>query len=112
MRYIVKKTGTLFVTLLLISFLSFLAFAIIPGDPAISILGTEATPAKVEALREELGLNESILVRYGDWLKDFVKGDMGISYSYKISVREIIGGKFIINIVLTIIDFFINLVYN
>ncbi len=49
MKYILKKTGTLILTLLIISFLSFLAFQIIPGDAAISRLGTEATPEQVAA---------------------------------------------------------------
>lgn len=105
MKYIVKKIGTLIGTLLLISFLSFLAFTIIPGDPAVSMLGTEATPERLEALREEMGLNDPVLVRYGNWLKDFAMGDMGTSYSYHVSVREMIGDKFVINIVLTILSF-------
>ena len=55
-------------TLLVVSFLVFLAFAVIPGDPATSKLGTEATPARVEALREEMGLNRPLPVRYASWL--------------------------------------------
>ena len=50
MKYIVKKTGTLIITLLIVSFLSFMAFSVIPGDAAKSKLGTEATKEQVEAL--------------------------------------------------------------
>ena len=54
MRYVVKKTGILIVTLVLVSLLAFLAFQIIPGDPTTKLLGTEYTPERAEALREEL----------------------------------------------------------
>lgn len=105
MKYILKKTGTLILTLLIISFLSFLAFQIIPGDAAISRLGTDATPEQVEALREELGLNEPVLVRYADWLKNFVQGDFGTSYSYNMPVSEMLAGKLPITLVLAAISF-------
>jgi ABC-type microcin C transport system permease subunit YejB len=54
MQYVVKKTGVLIVTLLLVSLLAFLAFQIIPGDPTTMLLGTEYSPERAEALREEL----------------------------------------------------------
>ena len=50
MKYIAKKFGSLLLTLLLVSFLSFFAFSVIPGDAAKSQLGTEATPERIEAL--------------------------------------------------------------
>ena len=56
MKYIGKKLLTLILTLFFISVLVFFIFQVIPGDPALSILGTEATDEKVEALREQLGL--------------------------------------------------------
>ena len=58
MKYIIKKLLTLILTLFFISVLVFLIFQVIPGDPALSILGTEATEEQVEALREQLGLND------------------------------------------------------
>ena len=54
MKYTVKKIAGLIITLLIVSMLAFLAFELIPGDPARSILGTEATESKVQALREEM----------------------------------------------------------
>ena len=90
MRYVAKKTGILIVTLILISLLAFLAFQIIPGDPTTMLLGTEYTPERAAALREQMGLNRNVFVRYWDWLTGFIKGDMGVSYSYSIDVRELI----------------------
>ena len=60
MKYVGKKFVTLIITLLLISFLVFLTFDIIPGDAAMAQLGTEATPERLEALREEMGLNQRL----------------------------------------------------
>ena len=54
MKYFIKKIAGLIIALLIVSMLAFLAFEIIPGDPARTILGTEATESKVQALREEM----------------------------------------------------------
>ncbi len=82
MRYLIKKVVSLLITLLLISLLTFTAFSVIPGDAAAAKLGMDATPEQVEALREEMGLNDSLPVRYGNWLMGAVKGDFGESYQY------------------------------
>lgn len=101
MKYVLKKVTGLVVTLLIVSILAFLAFEIIPGDPARTILGTEATEAKVEALREEMGLNRPLPERYAEWVKDFATGDMGTSYYYQESVRSMIGDKIPITVAMT-----------
>ena len=64
MKFAVKKLMTLIITLLLISFLSFTAFSVIPGDAALSRLGKDATEEQLAALREEMGLNDSLPERY------------------------------------------------
>ena len=56
-KYLLKKGLTLVFTLLVVSFVVFAIFSILPGDPALHKLGTQATPEKLEALREEMGLN-------------------------------------------------------
>ena len=108
---LIKLTGLIF-ALLIVSILAFLAFEVIPGDPARSILGTEATEAKVQALREEMGLNRPLPQRYGQWVKDFVTGDMGTSYSYQVPVREMIGDKVPITITLAVMAFFFILLFS
>ena len=64
MKFFIKKLITLIITLLLISFLTFTAFSVIPGNAALSRLGKDASEQQVEALREEMGLNDSLPVRY------------------------------------------------
>ncbi len=105
MKYIIKKVTGLIIALLIVSILAFLAFEIIPGDPARTILGTEATDAKVEVLREEMGLNRPLHERYGKWVRDFVTGDMGTSYYYQEPVKEMIGDKIPITVAMTVLSF-------
>lgn len=104
-KTILKKIVSTVITLLLVSFLVFLAFTVISGDPAISKLGTEATPERLEALREEMGLNRPFLVRYFDWLFSFIGGDMGESYSYGMPVSEMILDKLPITFTMTVLAF-------
>ena len=107
MRYVIKKVCIFILTLLVISILVFVAFQIIPGDPTTRMLGTQATPEKVSALREQLGLNDSGIARYFIWLSNFVKGDFGTSYSYNLPVRELITGKLSITAALAGMSFLI-----
>ncbi len=107
MKYVSKKALTMVITLFAVSFLVFLAFSVIPGDPALSMLGTEATPERVEALREELGLNDPLPVRFGRWAVAFVQGDMGTSYSYHVPVKKMIGDKVPVTLALSVMSFLI-----
>lgn len=106
MKYAGKKVITMFLTLFAVTLFVFLAFHLISGDPALSMLGTEATPERVEALREEMGLNDPVLVQYGRWATGFLTGDMGTSYSYKMPVSEMVADKIPVTVTLTIMAFF------
>ena len=66
--------------ILVTSFLIFWAMSLTGGDPARQIAGDRATEAEVEAIREEMGLNDPFLVRYGNYMKGMLTGDMGKSY--------------------------------
>jgi ABC-type dipeptide/oligopeptide/nickel transport systems, permease components len=101
MRYIIKKLISLVITIIIISICVFFSFQVIKGDPATSLLGTEGTPEKVAALREEMGLNAPLISQYGNWIGNALRGDFGISYSYKMPVKELINDKVAITMVLT-----------
>ncbi len=73
------RVGRLIVVLLLVSFGSFMLLQLTPGDPAISILGEGATPEAVDRVHEELGLDQPVPIRYGDWLTSAMGGDLGES---------------------------------
>ncbi len=78
-RLIMRRLGIGLVTLWLVSILIFAATEILPGDVATVMLGQEATPASVAALRESLGLDKPAPVRYVEWLGDMAQGDLGMS---------------------------------
>ena len=105
MKYAGKKIITMLLTLFAVTLFVFLAFHVISGDPASSMLGTEATPARLEALREEMGLNDPVLVQYGRWAFNFLKGDMGTSYNYHMPVQDMVADKIPVTLTLTILAF-------
>lgn len=66
-------------TLFLVSLLTFVALYLLPGDPALLMLGPEAEPQEVELVRAQLGLNQPLATRYIAWLKAAIHGDFGQS---------------------------------
>ena len=105
MKYAAKKIVWMLLTMVIVSFLAFLAFRIIPGGPTAKLLGEQATPERVEALRQELGLDRPFLERYVSWLGDFVRGDMGSSYNYSMPVSQMLQGKIPVTGLLTLLSF-------
>lgn len=105
MKQIGKKMITLIITLLLISFAAFLAFQVIPGDPALSVLGMDATEQQIAAFHKEMGLDKPMLIRYVNWLLDFVRGDMGNSFHYRTAVSGLLADKLPVTLALTVESF-------
>jgi ABC-type dipeptide/oligopeptide/nickel transport system permease component len=83
LAFVVKRISSAFVTLFLVSVFSFLAFSVIPGDPASLALGTEATPEQLAALRMEMGIDHGVPVRYLQWLGNFLSGNPGLSLRFR-----------------------------
>ncbi len=90
MNYLIKRTVSIVFILLFVSILTFLVFEVIPGDPVLAKLGIDADEAQVEALREELGLNRPLAVRYASWISNAVKGDLGTSIRFDMPVMDLI----------------------
>ena len=88
LRYIGRRILMMIPVVLGVSFIIFTIMEFTPGDPAMLMLGENATASEVNELREEMGLNENFLVRYYKYIKDAVKGDFGISYRNKVSVSK------------------------
>ena len=108
--HIFRKTVSLILTLFLFSFAAFMAFQIIPGDSVTAMLGTEATPEQIAAMRAELGYDKPLLVQYGRWISGFAKGDLGTSLSYRIPVARILRDKIPVTAALSVMAFLIVLV--
>jgi peptide/nickel transport system permease protein len=79
--YVLRRLPSLLATLFAVSLLTFLMTSLLPGDPALQILGAEnATPEAVAAVRADLGLDDPLPVRYLAWIGDALTGDFGRSY--------------------------------
>jgi peptide/nickel transport system permease protein len=90
MRALLRKLPPLVATLIVVSFLTFLLTSLLPGDPAIQILGESANPERIAAVRADLRLDDPLPVRYVRWLGDAAQGDFGRSYRTNQQVREAI----------------------
>ena len=88
MRYFLRKLLRLIPVMLLVTAATFLLLNLLPGDVAIAILGNEATPAAIEQVRNELGLDRPLVIRYLQWLLDFLQGDLGRSYITRVPILE------------------------
>jgi peptide/nickel transport system permease protein len=92
-RYILRRIGFLLLTFVVTSLLVFVVTQFLPGDVARVILGREAGEEALQALREELGLNEPLPVQYFNWLGNFITGDWGRSFSTRSDIRPLVMGR-------------------
>ena len=93
LRFVLKRLLSLVATLVIASVVIFVAIEVVPGDPASYMLGLNAGPDTVQALRDELGLNASKVTRYFDWVGGMLVGDFGTSYTYRTPVSEMIAER-------------------
>ncbi|AWJ87037.1 glutathione ABC transporter permease GsiC (plasmid) [Azospirillum sp. TSH58] len=98
--YILGRLAALVPVLFGLSVIVFLIMALIPGDPATAILGPYATPENVARLRQDLGLDHSLPVRYATWLGNVVTGDLGRSSSLNRPVLDEVAERFAATLVL------------
>ncbi len=102
-RLIVRRLAVSVVILIVVSLLVFLATLVLPGDPARAILGQQATPERLAALREQMNLNDPIWQRYLSWLGGLFVGDFGTSTATGSSVAALLGPKIVNSLVLMVI---------
>ena len=110
MIYFIKRIAIMIFTLFLVSAISFSVFQIIPGDPALSKLGVEASQEQVDALRIELMLDKPISTQYLYWAKNILKGDLGESIRFSRPIKELIGERIIVTLSLGIYAIFIAII--
>ena len=92
-RYLASRLLSLALSLVVASAVIFFMLEVIPGDPAAFMLGLNAQPDTVAALRSELGLDGTVVERYLRWVGGLVQGDMGTSYTYRVPVEELIADR-------------------
>lgn len=94
LSYIIRRILILIPMLIIISFLIYLGLELTPGDAVSYIASPEAmaniSPEKLEALREELGLNDPFIIRYFRWIGGVLKGDFGYSLSSGVAIKDIV----------------------
>jgi peptide/nickel transport system permease protein len=88
-----RRVVTLILTLLAVSLAVFAVMNVLPGDPALVVLGIDSTPEAQAALREKFGLNAPLHERYLDWIAGALTGDFGRSYTYSVPVSELIAER-------------------
>ena len=93
-KYILKRLLMMIPVLLGVTFIVFFILNLSPGDPAAMILGDQASEEALEMKREELGLNDPLLVRYGRYVVNMVQGDLGTSYKNDLSVWDQVMERF------------------
>ena len=101
-RYLMARLASMLVTVWLITLIIFFVIRILPGDPAVAILGPDAPPEEMEALREKLGLNKPLLSQYFEWLSRLLHGDLGKSIFTGRPVSEMLMTRLPVTLVLTV----------
>jgi peptide/nickel transport system permease protein len=100
--YLLRRAMVLALTMVAATIAIFVMLEVVPGDPAVSMMGVNATEDAVQALRVELGLTADPLTRYVDWIWGMLHGDFGISYTYRTPVSELIGERIWVSLPLTL----------
>ncbi len=100
--FLARRFLTFLITVSGASVIIFLLLEVLPGDPALTMLGVDAPDSAVAAIRLELGLDRPAVVRYVDWIAGLFHGEMGLSYVYKVPVTELIGQRLRVTLPLAI----------
>ena len=102
LAFVAYRLVSLGLSLAVASLVIFMAIEVVPGDPAAFMLGLNAEPDTIAALRAELGLEGSLLERYGTWITGMLTGDFGVSYTYRVPVGELVAARLWVSLPLTL----------
>ncbi len=100
--WLARRIASLIATLLVASVVVFTVIEVVPGDPASYMLGLNASPETVAALRAELGLDGTIVQRYLAWAGGMLTGDFGTSYTYRTPIADIVADRAVVSIPLAL----------
>lgn len=107
--FLLRRALGLLGALLVASAVIFVAVEVLPGDPARALLGVDAEPAAVAALRRQLGLDQPALVRYVYWIAGLVRGDLGTSWSYRVPVAALLAPRLAVTLPLALLAMVVTL---
>jgi len=107
-RYVLGRLISLVISLIVASIVIFAVIEVIPGDPAAFMLGVNARPDTIAALRAEMGLDQPVSLRYFDWVTGMLQGDFGRSWTYKTPVADLISDRIWVSLPLAIYALFLS----
>lgn len=110
LRLIVQRLLALVPLLFIVSVVTFSFTSLLPSDPVDLILGDSGTEEQHEMLRERLGLNQPVVVRYAQWLGRAVQGDLGTSFFNSVSVTDAVMQRLPVTLSLTAVSALIAIV--
>ncbi|WP_318660796.1 ABC transporter permease [uncultured Treponema sp.] len=90
MNFFIKKIIDFLITIFLVTLITFFTFNILPGNPAIAILGPDADEVQIEQLEKDFNLDKPLYKRYFTWLSGALHGDFGTSYRFNKKVNDVI----------------------
>ena len=97
------RIASLVITLIAVSLAIFLILEVLPGDPAAIMLGTSAREDTLAALRQELGLDQPAAERYLLWVGGILRGDLGMSLTYRMPVSTLVADRFSVTLPLSLL---------
>lgn len=100
--YLAARLGSLLLTALLSTIVVFLVVEVLPGDPAAVMMGLNASPEALAALRAEFGLEGPAWSRYLSWVAGLVQGDLGVSYTYRVPVADLVAERLWVSVPLAL----------
>ncbi len=101
-RLVLARLLSLAISLVVASLIVFLVIEVIPGDPASYMLGLNASPETVATLRDQMGLDRPLPLRYLAWAGGLLTGDFGTSYTYKVPVADLVGARLAVSLPLAL----------
>jgi len=104
-KFILRRSLQTVIVLILVCLIAFSILHMMPGDPALIILGEDASQAQIDALRLELGLDQPVLVQYARWFANMLQGDFGRSILYHEDVSDLIATRLPITLHLSLVAF-------
>lgn len=102
LSFVLRRLVSLAISIAVASVVIFFVLEVLPGDPARFMLGLNASPEALVALRSQLGLDAPILIRFGEWIGGMARGDFGISYIYRVPVAELIMARLWVSLPLAV----------
>ncbi|KAA0574204.1 ABC transporter permease [Azospirillum sp. B21] len=110
LAFLLRRLASLIVTVWLATIVVFTVLQLVPGDPALLMLGVNAQPDTLAALRSQMGLDQPILTRYLDWAGGLARGDLGVSLTYARPVAELVVERLTVTLPLALLSLAISTV--